>query len=69
MSDDQDQIFVVVVNDEERYSIWPHRLPVPAGWHTVGQPAAKQDCLAHIERVWTDMRPKSLRAYLDSSHG
>jgi MbtH protein len=22
---------------------------------------AKADCLAHIDRVWTDMRPRSLR--------
>ncbi|MGF6940696.1 hypothetical protein BKA18_000488 [Streptomyces auratus] len=22
---------------------------------------AKEDCLAHVERVWTDMRPLSLR--------
>ncbi|MEV8411405.1 MbtH family protein, partial [Streptomyces niveus] len=25
----------------------------------------KQDCLAHIERVWTDMRPLSLRRAME----
>jgi MbtH protein len=53
--------FVVVRNDEEQYSIWLDGDPVPAGWHEEGFTGPKEDCLAHIERVWTDMRPRSLR--------
>ncbi len=53
--------FVVVVNHEEQYAIWPASLPVPAGWRTSGQPASKADCLAHIETVWHDIRPRSVR--------
>jgi MbtH protein len=52
---------VAVVNDEEQYSIWPAHRPVPAGWHETGVSGSKQECLDHIEKVWTDMRPKSLR--------
>lgn len=54
--------YTAVVNDEEQFSIWPLHLPLPAGWRTVGEPGRKEDCLEYIERVWTDMRPASLRA-------
>jgi len=51
----------VVVNDEEQYSIWAVGRAVPAGWRAVGVNGSKEKCLEHIEEVWTDMRPKSLR--------
>ncbi|MCS7475568.1 MbtH family protein [Umezawaea endophytica] len=51
----------VVVNDEEQYSIWAVGRAVPAGWHAVGVSGTKEKCLEHVEEVWTDMRPKSLR--------
>ena len=56
-----DRTYLVVVNDEEQYSIWDETLPVPAGWRATGVRGAEQDCLAHIEVVWTDMRPRGLR--------
>ena len=61
MFDDDDQTYLVVVNDEEQYSIWPTTRAVPDGWRSDGVSGSKQECLAHIERVWTDMRPLSLR--------
>lgn len=59
--DDTDTTYKVVVNHEEQYSIWPERREAPAGWSEVGVSGTKQECLTHIERVWTDMRPLSLR--------
>ncbi|MFF3666113.1 MbtH family protein [Microtetraspora malaysiensis] len=56
-----DEQYVVVRNDEEQYSIWPAGRTLPAGWHDAGFGGAKQECLDHIETVWTDMRPLSLR--------
>ena len=53
--------FAVVVNDEEQYSIWPSDQQPPAGWRRTGFTGAKDECLAHIDTVWTDMRPRSLR--------
>jgi len=53
--------YVVVINDEEQYSIWEAGRDIPAGWHSVGVSGTKESCLAHIDEVWTDMRPKSLR--------
>jgi MbtH protein len=51
----------VVVNDEEQYSIWPSHREPPAGWRRVGEPATREDCLAYIERHWTDITPRSVR--------
>jgi MbtH protein len=53
--------YTVVVNHEEQYSIWPAGRALPSGWTEVGVSGPKQECLDHIERVWTDMRPLSLR--------
>lgn len=60
MGEDERQ-YLVVVNDEEQYSIWDAARPLPAGWTSVGDPAPKATCLEHIERLWTDLRPKSVR--------
>ncbi|MEU4558331.1 MbtH family NRPS accessory protein [Actinoplanes sp. NPDC023936] len=52
---------VVVLNDEEQYSIWPADRPLPEGWRSAGVTGSREECLAHIDEVWTDMRPLSLR--------
>jgi len=64
--DSEDAIFQVVVNDEEQYSIWLEDMDVPAGWRATGPRGTKQECLSHIEEVWTDMRPRSVRDQLDA---
>ena len=58
---EDDRDYIVLVNDEEQYSLWLAELPVPQGWKQVGNGGAKQECLDYIQRVWTDMRPLSLR--------
>jgi MbtH protein len=55
----------VVVNDEEQYSIWPAERELPAGWRRDGFAGTEEECLAHIDEVWTDMRPASLRRWMD----
>jgi MbtH protein len=57
--------FVVVLNDEEQYSIWPEGEALPAGWYASGYQGSKEACLNHIKDVWTDMRPKSLRLAME----
>lgn len=54
-------IYKVVMNHEEQYSIWPADRENPLGWSDAGKSGLKQECLAHIKEVWTDMRPLSLR--------
>ncbi|MGA8117742.1 MAG: MbtH family NRPS accessory protein [Actinocatenispora sp.] len=58
---DGDAEFVVVVNDEEQYSIWPHGRDIPNGWRTVGDAGSQEACLDYIEKNWTDIRPLSAR--------
>ncbi len=68
MSEPDPQIpHVVVINDEEQYSIWAADREIPAGWHATGVSGTRDECLAHIGEVWTDMRPKSLRLAMAAS--
>jgi MbtH protein len=64
---DDTRIYLVVVNDEEQYSIWPNDKQVPAGWRAVGKEGPKSDCLQYVEEVWIDMRPLSLRKRMEES--
>jgi len=66
MTDSDDERYVCVRNGEDQYSIWWVDRDLPAGWEVVGEPGSKQECLDHIERVWTDMRPRSVRQGLDA---
>jgi MbtH protein len=59
MSDETN--YRVVVNDEEQYSIWQSDRELPAGWRAEGMAGPREECLAHIGQIWTDMRPLSLR--------
>jgi MbtH protein len=66
-TDETGVAYSVVVNDEEQYSIWWDGRAIPAGWRAVGKVGSKDECLAHIKEVWTDMRPLSLRKQMASS--
>lgn len=61
MSEDDGSPYRVVINHEEQYSIWPADKELPAGWSEEGMVGTKEQCLDHIEIVWVDMRPRSLR--------
>ena len=65
MDDNSSEVFVVVMNHEEQYSIWPAYREIPAGWNDMGVRGTKDECLDHIEKVWTDMRPLSLRKQME----
>jgi MbtH protein len=69
MNDDESgdaTLYQVVINHEEQYSIWPADRDPPFGWTAVGKTGTKQECMAYIEEVWTDMRPRSLREAMES---
>ncbi|QMV14109.1 MbtH family protein [Vibrio spartinae] len=57
--------YTVVLNDEAQYSIWFEERELPAGWQRADYQGSKQECLAYIQQVWTDMRPLSLRKSMD----
>ncbi|MGH3381786.1 MAG: MbtH family protein [Actinoallomurus sp.] len=59
--DDDARSYLVVVNHEEQYSVWLADQEIPAGWRATGKSGTKAECLSHIDEVWTDMRPLSIR--------
>lgn len=65
--EEDDANYLVVINHEEQYSIWPDYKPIPSGWRAVGKSGPKPECLAYINEVWTDMRPLSLRKQMAES--
>src|SRR5262245_33586791 len=58
--EDEQGEFLVLVNDEGQYSLWPTFRQVPAGWSAVGPRGPRRECLDWIDATWTDMRPASL---------
>ena len=63
--DREGEVFRVLVNHEEQYSIWPEWKAIPGGWCDTGMKGDKKACLDYVEKVWTDMRPLSLRRFMD----
>ena len=63
MTEDQ-TTYRVVVNHEAQYSIWPAHRENPNGWRDAQMSGTRSECLAFIDRVWTDMRPLSLRQHM-----
>lgn len=53
--------YEVVVNDEGQHSIWWVGRELPAGWRGIGFTGTESECLEHIDEVWTDLRPLSIR--------
>jgi MbtH protein len=61
--------FIVLINDEEQYSLWSGSIPVPVGWRAVHGPATKQACLDYVDDVWKDLTPRSVRLAKSTSAG
>jgi MbtH protein len=66
---EDEKTYRVVLNHEEQYSIWPADQKTPEGWRGEGFIGSRADCLAHIDEVWVDMRPLSLRRAMDAAAG
>lgn len=65
MQTENEERYIVVVNHEDQYSIWPAGRDIPLGWQEADAfEGTRTECLAHIARVWTDMRPLSVRHHL-----
>lgn len=62
-------IYKVVKNEEEQYNIWPADRVNKLGWTDAGKTGTKEECLAWINEVWTDMRPGSLRRAMEAREG
>ena len=60
--ENEDGVFLVLVNAENQHSLWPAQIAVPAGWRVAFGEDTRQSCLDYVERSWTDLRPASLAA-------
>jgi MbtH protein len=67
--DDDNGTFFALINNEGQYSLWPAFADVPDGWQAVRGPDSREAYLNYIEKEWTDMRPKSLIAAMESAAG
>jgi MbtH protein len=63
--DREDGVFRVLVNHEEQYSLWPEWKAIPAGWRDTGVQGDKKTCTDYVDKTWVDMRPLSLRRWMD----
>jgi MbtH protein len=63
---EDNRVYIVVVNHEEQYSIFPADKELPLGWKKTGFQGTKAECLNNIKEVWTDMRPLSLRKKMEA---
>lgn len=71
MADEEadNRTYIVLINAEEQYSLWPKEKKIPPGWNFVGKEGSKSDCVSYVDSVWTDMRPLSLRKKMDANPG
>lgn len=58
--ENEDATYLVLVNAEGQYSLWPSFAEVPDGWDIALEETSREKALAYVEENWTDMRPKSL---------
>jgi MbtH protein len=61
------ETYLVVSNAEEQFSIWPADQQIPAGWHEASFSGTREACLDHINEIWVDMRPLSLRRAMNDA--
>jgi MbtH protein len=66
---DNEPTYLVVLNDEEQYSLLRSDLAIPDGWRPAGKTGGRQECLSFVAEVWTDLRPLSLRLRMDAASG
>jgi MbtH protein len=65
-SDDEDaaRAYVVLINEEEQYSLWLSHKAIPDGWKTTGVSGTKAECVEYVDNVWKDITPLSVRQRL-----
>jgi len=56
-----DNLYSIIINHEEQYSLLPLGRPVPSGWRAINRTATRDVALDFIETVWTDLRPLDVR--------
>ena len=63
--EDEEGVYLVLVNGENQHSLWPAFGTVPPGWTVVYGEETRNNCLEYVSTHWTDMRPASLIREMD----
>jgi len=58
--EDEEGVYLVLVNGENQHSLWPAFSTIPAGWTVAHGEDTRKNCLEYVAAHWTDMRPASL---------
>jgi MbtH protein len=61
--------YLVLRNDEGQHSLWPAFADVPAGWEVACGPTGRDECMAYVRENWTDIRPRSVAAFVAEHSG
>lgn len=62
MTDSDDIEYLVARGEDGRHAIWPALRPLPWGWAPEGFRGDRAACMAHVDAVWTELRPVAERA-------
>ncbi|WP_322905167.1 amino acid adenylation domain-containing protein [Paenibacillus campi] len=52
--------YITLINHEGQYSVWPAEQSIAHGWIRTGFAGTFEQCLQHIETVWTNLQPLHL---------
>lgn len=67
--DDPDADYLVLVNPQGQYSLWPAFAQLPAGWRIAHGRGTRDECLDYIDGAWTVQVPRKPVAAPDGEGG
>ena len=47
--DDQEALYLTLINTDRQLSVWPVFVTIPAGWQTIHGPAPRSEILSRID--------------------
>jgi len=56
-----EDLYLVLINSEGQYSLWPDFLKIPDGWEKLFGAEERQACLDYISSRWDNLMPNSLK--------
>ena len=59
-------MYKVVINHEEQYSILPASSPTPAGFKSAGKTGTAQECLNYVKKSWKGVTPQQWTRLVNS---
>ncbi|ACS85293.1 MbtH family protein [Musicola paradisiaca] len=59
--DDERLTFLVLINTQQQFSLWPEFAAIPAGWAAVFGPQSREACIGYTQAQWLDMRPAGVK--------